>query len=450
MDSVLAYFHVLHIHAKGGSGMMEIKRDKYLRKLVDCQWDGQVKVVTGIRRCGKTYLLKQLFRNWLLENGTNPSDILSIDLDVDENATLRNPLKLGSYVRQWLSESSQRKYLFIDEIQFCESIPNPALPDGKRISFYDTLNGLRSIGNLDIYVTGSNSRMLASDVLTEFRGRSDDIRLHPLSFAEFHSATGGDKRDALEEYLRYGGMPFLLSRRDSTAKEAYLQSLFKELYIKDIVERRNVDRKDALECTVDMLCSSVGSLTNPTRVANGLSSAGIPVSAHTVRNYIGYLMDAFLFSELRRYDIKGRAYFDYPSKFYCEDVGLRNARLGWRQQEPTHLMENVVCNELQIRGFSVDVGVVEKSQANGNGNSVRVQREIDFVVNKAGKRLYLQSAWAMPDEEKRQSELMPFSLTGDSFRKIVVRNDIGRRWEDEKGVLHVNLADFLLDETITA
>lgn len=429
--------------------MKEIRRDRYLKQLEDCQWDGQVKVVTGIRRCGKSYLLKHLFRKHLLKSGLKETDILCIELDVDENAALRHPLRLGERVREWMAGAKgRRRVLMVDEIQMCEEVPNPAVPEGKKITFYDTLNGLLKLENLDIYVTGSNSRMLAGDVLTEFRGRADDIRLHPLSFSEFYGAVGGDRRDALEEFLRHGGMPFALSKKDAAGKEAYLKGLFAEVYLKDIVERRKIERRDVLEATVDMLCSSVGSLTNPSRLAAGLVAAGTKVAENTVREYIGHLEDAFLFHELRRYDIKGRAYFDYPNKYYCEDVGLRNARLGWRQQEPTHLMENVVCNELLLRGYSVDVGVVEGSRKNEHGHWVRVQREIDFVVNRPGTRVYIQSAWAMPDDDKRERELKPFSLTGDSFRKVVVRNDIGKSWQDEQGVLHVGLCDFLLDESL--
>ena len=317
-----------------------------------------------------------------------------------------------------------------------------------RITFYDTLNGLRSIENLDVYVTGSNSRMLASDILTEFRGRSDEVRLHPLSFSEFLAAVGGDRRDAFDAYLRFGGMPLVPFRRTAAEKEAYLRGLFAETYLKDILERRRVDRPDVLEGTLDLLCSSVGSLTNPTNVARAIARNGLETSPHTVRTYIGHLEDAFLFSELRRYDVKGKSYFDYPNKYYCEDVGLRNARLGFRQQEQTHLIENVVCNELLARGYAVDVGVVPARETDAKGNSVHVQREIDFVVNKSSERVYVQSAYAMPTDEKRESELRPFSLTGDSFRKIVVRDDVGLRWFDDRGVLHVNLLDFLLDETI--
>ena len=425
-----------------------VRRDRYLKQLVDFQWDGQVKVVTGLRRCGKSFLLKKLFRDHLLENGTEPADILCVDLDVDGNAALRNPLRLGERVRRWMDGSTRKRYLFVDEIQMCEAVPNPWVPGGKKITFYDTLNGLRSIENLDVYVTGSNSRMLSSDILTEFRGRSDEVRLHPLSFAEFLAASGGDRRDVFQSYLRFGGMPLVLSRKTDAAKESYLKGLFGEVYLKDIVERRRVDRVDVLEGTLDLLCSSVGSLTNPTNVARGIARAGLETSPHTVRTYIGHLKDAFLFNELRRYDVKGKSYFDYPDKYYCEDVGLRNARLGFRQQETTHLVENVVCNELLARGFSVDVGVVPFRETDANGNSVHVQREIDFVVNKTSERVYVQSAWAIPTEEKRAAELKPFSATGDSFRKIIVRDDVLHRSFDETGVLHVNLLDFLLDESI--
>ena len=427
---------------------MDIQRPRYLQQLIDAQWDGQVKVITGLRRCGKSYLLRKLFFDHLLATGATPEDILVIDLDRDDMADLRHPLRLGSHAREWMGKTTARRYLFVDEIQRCESVPNPAIPEGAPITFYDTLNGLRSIENLDIYVTGSNSRMLSTDILTEFRGRSTEIRLHPLSFAEMLSAVGGDRRDALETYMRTGGMPALPGLKSDAARETYLQRLFSETYLRDIVERRRIDRMDVLEGTLDMLCSSVGSLTNPTNIARAMSAAGTSTSAHTVRTYIGHLTDAFLFNKCRRYDIKGKAYFDYPDKYYCEDVGLRNARLGWRQQEPTHLMENIICNELLARGQSVDVGIVPGRETDVKGNSIHVNREIDFVVNKPGTRVYIQSAWAMPDDDKRERELAPFSKTGDSFRKIVVRGDVGRGWQDDRGILHVGLAEFLLDETL--
>ena len=310
-----------------------------------------------------------------------------------------------------------------------DEVINPYSPDGKRITFYDALNDLRSLPNLDIYVTGSNSKMLSSDILTEFRGRSDEIRMHPLCFAEYYSAVGGDKNDAFDNYAFFGSMPLILSRPNDMAKMNYLKSLFTEVYIKDIIEHRKIERQDVLEQILDLLCSSVGSLTNPTKIANTLKSKqGARVSANTIRTYIGHLEDAFLFSESKRYDVKGKSYFDSTNKYYSEDIGLRNARIGFHQLEMTHIMENIIYNELVSRQFSVDVGVVYARTINKNGNSVRTPREIDFVVTSAGKRTYIQSAYTMPTEEKADTELRPFSLTGDSFPKIVVRKDTVFFW----------------------
>ena len=314
---------------------MEIKRDRYLARLVSRMWNGQVKVVTGIRRCGKSYLLKRLFKRHLVENeGVQERSILTLDLDDDSNIRLRNPLELSAFVRKWMKGRSGKSYLFIDEIQMCEEVPNPYTPGGKPVTFCDSLNGFLHIDNLDIYVTGSNSKMLSSDVLTEFRGRGDEVRLHPLSFGEYFAAVGGDRADAFRRYMRFGGMPFALSSPDDAARESYLKSLFAEVYFKDIVERKKVERMDVLGFVMDFLCSSVGSLTNPSNIANSLkTNYDCAVSKNTVCAYLDHLMDAFLFSEAKRYDIKGRTYFDYPSKYYCEDVGLRNARTDFRQME---------------------------------------------------------------------------------------------------------------------
>jgi len=406
-------------------------------------------VITGIRRCGKSYLLKKLYKDYLLNQHVKEEQIISIELDLAKDIQFRDPLHLSSYIREKLSGTTEEHYLFIDEIQMSDEVPNPYNPEGKKISFYDALNDLRSIPNLDVYVTGSNSKMLSSDILTEFRGRSDEIRVHPLSFSEYYSAVGGDKNEAFDDYAFYGGMPLVLSRPNELAKMQYLKSLFSEVYIKDIVERKKIERQDILEQVLDLLCSSIGSLTNPAKLANTLQSKqGISVSSNTIRAYIGHLEDAFLFSESKRYDVKGKAYFDSPNKYYSEDIGLRNARIGFRQQEMTHIMENILYNELMVRQFSVDVGVVYAREKNEKGNSVRTAREIDFVVNSGGKRTYIQSAYAMPTEEKTEIELRPFSLTGDSFPKILVRRDIGKRWYDDYGVLHINLIDFLLDKTV--
>ena len=428
---------------------MEIQRDSYLKQLISYRFDGLVKVITGIRRCGKSYLLKKLYKDYLLNHQVKEEQIISIELDLAKDVQFRDPLHLSSYIREKLSGTTEEHYLFIDEIQMSDEVPNPYNPEGKKISFYDALNDLRSIPNLDVYVTGSNSKMLSSDILTEFRGRSDEIRVHPLSFSEYYSAVGGDKNEAFDDYAFYGGMPLILSRPNELAKMNYLKSLFSEVYIKDIVERKKIERQDILEQVLDLLCSSIGSLTNPAKLANTLQSKqGISVSSNTIRAYIGHLEDAFLFSESKRYDVKGKAYFDSPNKYYCEDIGLRNARIGFRQQEMTHIMENILYNELMVRQFSVDVGVVYAREKNEKGNSVRTAREIDFVVNSGGKRSYIQSAYAMPTEEKTEIELRPFSLTGDSFPKILVRRDIGKRWYDDYGVLHINLIDFLLDKAV--
>lgn len=428
---------------------MEIKRDSYLQQLISYRFDGLVKVITGIRRCGKSYLLKNIYREYLLAEGVKEEQIISIELDLAKDIKYRNPLELSSYVRNLVEGKKEEYYLFVDEIQMSDQVANPYNPDGEKITFYDALNDLRSLANLDVYVTGSNSKMLSSDILTEFRGRSDEIRVHPLSFSEYYSVVGGDKNEAFDEYAFYGGMPLIFSRPGDEAKMNYLKALFTEVYIKDIVERKRIERQDVLEQILDLLCSSIGSLTNPSKIADTLRSKQTRgVSANTIRAYIAHLEDAFLFSESRRYDVKGKSYFDSPNKYYSEDLGLRNARIGFRQQEMTHIMENIIYNELINRRFSVDVGVVYARTVNENGNSVRTPREIDFVVNSGGKRTYIQSAYAMPAGEKAETELRPFALTGDSFPKIVVRKDIGKRWYDDNGILNISLTDFLLDQTV--
>ena len=432
---------------------MEIKRDQYLQQLINYAWDGQVKVITGIRRCGKSYLLRTLYKKHLLANGVSEDHIISIELDLARDIRYRNPLELSSYVRGIVETSEDRFYLFVDEIQMSDEVPNPYNPNGKSITFYDALNDLKGLSNLDVYVTGSNSRMLSSDILTEFRGRSDEVRVHPLSFSEYYEAVGGDKADAFDNYAFFGGMPLVLSRPDDEARMAYLKSLFSEVYLKDIVERKKITREDVLSDILDLLCSSVGSLTNPTNVANSINSmqkrkGENKVSQNTVKSYMGHLEDAFLFSECKRYDVKGRAYFEYPNKYYCEDIGLRNARIGFRQQEMTHIMENIVYNELIIRRCSVDVGVVYSNEKEDGGKQKRVTREIDFIASKGGRKVYIQSAYALGTDEKAAAEMKPFSLTGDSFPKIIVRQDIRKRWYDDTGVLNIGIIDFLLDDTV--
>ena len=432
---------------------MEIKRDRYLKKIISYMWDGQVKVITGIRRCGKSYLLRTLFYNYLLSQNVKKNHILSFELDITKDIKYRNPLELAKYVREQVEGSADEYYLFVDEIQMSDKVPNPYNPDGKEITFYDALNDLNSLSNLDIYVTGSNSKMLSSDILTEFRGRSDEIHVHPLSFAEYYSAVGGDKYDAFDGYAFYGGMPLILSRPTEAAKMNYLQSLFSEVYLKDIIERKKVKHIDILSDILDLLCSSVGSLTNPTKVANTINTKQKldeknKISNNTIKTYMDHLSDAFLFTECKRWDVRGRDYFDFPNKYYCEDIGLRNARIGFRQQEMTHIMENIIYNDLIIRDCCVDVGVVYGTEKDKKGNTVEVAREIDFIATYGGKKTYIQSAYALKDEEKAETENKPFSLTGDSFPKIIVRHDIRKRWYDEKGILNIGVIDFLLDDAI--
>lgn len=428
---------------------MEIKRNHYLQQFIDRQWNGMVKVITGIRRCGKSYLLRTLFRNYLLQQGITEEQIIHIELDLTKNIRYRNPLELANYVHSLIDGKVTQFYLFIDEIQMCESIKNPYLPDGKKITFYDTLNEFKEIPNLDVYVTGSNSKMLSTDILTEFRGRGDEIRIHPLSFAEFYAAIGGDEKSAMNQYAFFGGMPLVLNQKEDGAKMAYLNSLFDELYLKDIAERKKIEHPEELSQILDLLCSSIGSLTNPTKIANTiLSRKKVDISANTLRTYLEHLKDAFLFTASKRYDVRGKSYFEYPMKYYCEDIGLRNARTGFRQMEMTHIMENIIFNELRVRNFAVDVGVVYETGKNKSGNQVKLQREIDFIATKGNQKIYIQSAFSMPDAEKQATELKPFSLTGDSFPKIIIRNDIGKSWYDDNGVLNINLIDFLLNDSL--
>lgn len=432
---------------------MEIKRDRYLNKIISFMWDGQVKVITGIRRCGKSYLLRNLFRDYLLGQGVQEDHILSFELDLARDIRFRNPLELAKAVRELVEGKDEQFYLFVDEIQMSDEVANPYNADGRKITFYDALNDLKSLSNLDIYVTGSNSKMLSSDILTEFRGRSDEIRVHPLSFAEYYSAVGGAKSEAFDTYAFFGGMPLILSRPTDTAKMTYLTSLFSEVYLKDIIERKHIQREDVLSSILDLLCSSIGSLTNPTRVADTINTkqkrAGENVVAlNTVKSYMDHLSDAFLFTECKRWDVKGKSYFDYPNKYYCEDIGLRNARIGFRQQEMTHIMENIIYNELMIRDCAVDIGIVYSTEKNSQGKVSQVAREIDFIANSGGKKTYIQSAYALGTEEKANTENKPFALTGDSFPKIIVRHDIRKRWYDDNGILNIGIIDFLLDDTV--
>lgn len=429
---------------------MEIRRDYYLEKLMAKRENGLIKVITGIRRCGKSYLLKTIFRRKLIEDGIRDENIIIFELDQLRDARYRNPFALVSAVRKIIGNGKDMYYLFIDEIQMSLKVPNPYDREGRKLTFYDALLELMALPNLDIYVTGSNSEMLSSDILTNFRGRGDQIHMHPLSFSEYYEAIGGDKKEAYDSYSWYGGMPLILSRPDDESRQEYLESLFSEIYIKDLVERERIEDQEALEAIIDLLCSSIGSLTNPQNIMNAMHSRmGSKISRATVAKYIKALENSFLFTKSLKYDIKGKDYIDTPSKYYAEDLGLRNVRLGFRQQEPTHIMENIIFNELRIRGKSVDVGSIT-TRENRDGKQSVITREIDFVVNARGRRTYIQSAFAIPDEAKMASESYPFSLTGDSFEKIIIRADVSKRWYDDKGILNIGIIDFLLDKSIVS
>lgn len=420
-----------------------IKRDSYLQKIIDRKENGLIKVITGIRRCGKSFLLFNLFYDYLIGSGVKPEQIITIVLDDDQFLQYRDPAVLSEYIRSKII-GSETYYILIDEVQY--AITKEELKNPESIRLYNVLNGLMRLRNVDIYVTGSNSKMLTKDVLTVFRGRGDEIRVYPISFREYYSSVGGDKSEAYEEYALYGGMPLVLSRKTDADKMAYLQSLFTEVYFKDIAERYDIALTDVLTELTDDLCSAIGSLTNASKIANTLRTVkGVSVSSTTISNYLGYLTESFLFSNAKRYDVKGKKYFEYPSKFYCTDIGLRNARLNFRQQEETHIMENIIYNELLCRGYSVDVGVIEIREKNGE-KKVRKQCEIDFVVNHGAKKYYIQSALSVSDPEKMETELRPLKNTKDFFKKIIISKSSMKPWTDEDGILHLGLYEFLLNE----
>lgn len=422
-----------------------IQRDLYLQKIIDYMWDGQIKVITGIRRAGKSTLLFDLFYDYLLKKGTNAENIIKLQLDKRRDSKYRNPIILAEFVEKQVRKSRKKFYLFIDEIQFCYSVPDPD-NEGYEITVYDMLNELKDYKNLDVYVTGSNSKMLSKDISTEFRGRSSQIHVYPLSFSEFNSAAGGDKRDNFDRYMIYGGLPYLLHLKNDEQYKQYLSNLFDEVYIKDIIERNKIERTEILEDILNVLSTFISSLTNPLNITNTLKSVKKEkLSSNTVSDYIGYCEDAFLISEAKRYDVKGKHYFDYPNKYYFTDIGLRNARLGFRQLDSGHIMENIIYNELLIRGYSVDVGVVVDRRGGSN-----IQKEIDFVVNKGDKRVYIQSAWQMNSDEKITAELDSLKLTKDFFSKIIIQNDIPSHYTDNDGIIHCNLIDFLLKPELIA
>ena len=396
-----------------------IKRDDYLRRLIDKKENGLIKVITGIRRCGKSFLLFNLFYDYLIDSGVNEEQIITIALDDDLFVDYRDPDELSKYIRGKIVNKDMY-YILIDEVQYAISKDELKNPDNIRL--YNVLNGLMRLRNVDIYVTGSNSKMLTKDVLTAFRGRGDEVKIYPISFKEYYSFVGGDKSDAYEEYALYGGMPLVLSKKNDAEKISYLQNLFSEVYFKDITERYDIELPDVLSELTDDLCSST-----------------------TVSNYLNYLIESFLFSNAKRYDVKGKKYFEYPSKYYCTDIGLRNTRLNFRQQEETHIMENIIYNELLCRECSVDVGVVEIVESH-DGKRTKKQCEIDFVVNRGTKKYYIQSSLNVSEPSKLETELRPLKNTKDFFKKIIISKTAMKPWTDEEGILHLGLYEFLLNE----
>ena len=417
-----------------------IKRDFYLDRMIHNMWNGEIKVITAIRRCGKSVLLFELFYEYLLSQVILKDHIIKIELDQRRYYKFRNPITLCEYIEALVAERQEEKfYLLIDEVQLTTKVTDKENA-GIEVSIYDMLNELKAYKNLDVYVTGSNSKGLSKDIATEFRGRAAQIHVFPLSFKEFYSYVGGDERKALDTYMLYGGMPRLLALTDEKDKKDYLFSLYGELYIKDIVERNGIEREDVLNDILDFLASQISSLTNPTNIANALASMkNEKVNPTLVSNYVQYIIDSFLVSMARRYDVKGKTYFKYPNKYYYTDIGLRNARLNYRQYDPGHMMENIIYNELLRRGYSVDVGVV--ADRTGGGNA---QKEIDFVVNDADKKIYIQSAFQMNTDRKESFELTSLMLTRDFFKKIIVRMDIPHSFYDDSGIFHCNLIDMLL------
>lgn len=427
-----------------------LPRKQYVDELIRLKDNGRIKIITGLRRSGKSVLLFELFREHLLEEGVTSENIISVQLDDLQSIKYRNPIELDKYIRERITNTKERFYIFIDEIQLVSEIPNPYVDDeSAKITFVDVVLGLMKIKNADVYVTGSNSKMLSSDILTQFRDRGDEVRVYPLSFSEFYDAFEGDKRDAWQEYYTYGGMPMTLSLDSHERKSRYLRDLFERTYIRDVLERNKIKNDEtSLEILLDVLASGIGSLTNPSRLSNTFKSERkISLAPDTIDKYLGYFEDSYLIRKAVRYDIKGRKYIKTPSKYYYTDLGLRNARLGFRQIEETHLMENVLYNDLVRRGFDVDVGVVEIATME-DGKKVRKQLEVDFVVNRGNDRYYIQSALSIADPEKKKQEIASLLRIPDSFKKIVVVRDHMKPWKDDNGIQYVGIEDFLRNELI--
>ncbi len=426
-------------------------RKQYLDQLINKRDNGRVKIITGLRRSGKSVLLFQLYKDYLLSEGVKEGNIIALSLDTLEYVKYRNPIELDKYIREKIVDDKNRYYVFIDEIQFVSEIKNPYVDDPEaKITFIDVIMGLMKIANVDVYVTGSNSKMLSSDVLTQFRDRGDEIRVYPLSFAEFYEIYEGDKRGAWQDYYTYGGMPYLSKLSSHEEKGKYLKDLFERTYIRDVIERHKIkNNSEVLDVLLDVLASSIGSLTNPSKLANTFKSERqISIGSETIDKYIGYFEDAFLIKKVVRYDVKGRKYIGTPAKYYYCDMGLRNARLEFRQLEETHIMENILYNDLIRRGLNVDVGVVEYNTKDSKGKKIRKQLEVDFVVNRGNKRFYIQSALSIADPDKKEQEIASLKRIPDSFSKIVVVRDYLKPWQDDNGITYIGIEQFLLDEEI--
>lgn len=437
---------------------MVIDRQEYIDNLLAKRWNGKVKIITGIRRCGKSFLLSKLFKQRLISEGVDEKDFIEVALDRKSDIQYRNPNLLYDYIISQTSDLDRMFYVLIDEIQLSYKVKNADIdealvPEEDRdmlyTTFYDILNDLMARPNLDVYVTGSNSKMLSKDIVTNFRDRGCEIKVYPLSFSEYLSVVEMEKSDALEEYLMYGGMPLAVLESDEKEKRKYLQGLFTNVYIKDIVERYQLKDDNILSALVDALSSSVGSLTNPNKLANTAGSLmGQKPSYNTIKNYLDYVEDSYLFQSAKRWNVKGRKYFDTIQKYYAVDLGLRNARLNFRQQERSHLMENLIYNELIRRGYSVDVGVVELSRVI-DGKRKQSQYEIDFVVNIGNDKVYIQSALNVDTQEKKDQETFSLRNTGDFFRKIVVLDGSRKPWTDDDGVMYIGVIPFLLKDILT-
>jgi len=437
------------IHEIVERGIIMIERKKYLDKLINKKENGLVKVITGIRRSGKSFLLFNIYKDYLLSIGVEENCIIELALDDDENIRYRNPLELGEYLRSKANDKNKTYYIFLDEIQKVVSIQNPYIKDVEdKIGFVDVLLGLMKHDNIDVYVTGSNSKMLSSDILTEFRGRGDEIKVNPLSFSEFYNAFSGDKRDAWQEYYTYGGLPLVMKKSGHEDKAKYLQTLFDKIYLSDIMERNKIlHEKYVLDDILNIVSSSIGSLTNAGKIANTFKSKRqINIDNATVGRYLDLFIDAFMLYKTERYDIKGRKYIGSPLKYYFSDIGLRNARLQFRQMEENHIMENIIYNELIYREFSVDIGAIEYFYRGEDKKSKRANLEIDFIANKGSQKYYIQSALSVSDEDKREQEVRSLNRVGDSFKKIVVVKDNIIPWHDDNGILYIGIEKFLLDE----